>query len=217
MEKNPAPGYFPRMMKPLNDFPASGWMWRFALPALLVAAGCAKNQATNEPPKLTKDQIRAWQQAAEKGDALVKYSLARLYRDGEGIPKDLTNAAVWFQKSAAAGYAKAQYHLGLAFQEGAGVPKDEEEAAKWFEKAAEQGNANAQELLGFMYWKGTGVTTNCVAAHKWLTLAAANGEGKAAKGVKKLELSMSPPQITEARKLEAAFTPKRIFKKPGKK
>ena len=72
------------------------------------------------------------------------------------------------------------------------------------------------EKLGFMLWKGEGTATNYVEAHKWLALAAADGEGKAAKGTKKIELSMSQQQIAEAKKLAAAFVPKKVFKKAEK-
>ena len=189
---------------------------------LLCAAGfflaaCGSgDRSTSSTPRLTRGQIKEWLEAAEKGDAWDKYNVGRMYRDGEGMPKSATNAAVWFRKSADAGYAKAQYHLGMAYQDGEGVAKAAAEAAQWFEKASEQGYAKAQEKLGYMQWKGEGGAKNLVTAHKWLALAAAGGEHKAAKGVKKLELSMTPQQIAEAKKLRENFTPKKLFKRPDK-
>lgn len=183
-----------------------------SLVCLSACGGKTENQATKKP-ELSRSQVKEWEASAEKGDALAKYNLAKMYRDGEGMPQNFTNAAVWFRKSAEEGYAKAEYQLALAYTDGLGVAKDVTEAAKWMEKASNQGYGNAQEKLGFVYWKGEGVATNLVAAHKWLALAAANGEGKAAKGLKKIELSMSQQQIAEARKLKEAFIPKKVFKK----
>ena len=187
----------------------------FALGMVLFLGGCNQEagKGTAGKPKLDARQIKALEQAAEAGDAIEKYGLGKKYREGDMVPLNLTNAAIWYRRSAEAGYAKAQYHMGLACQAGDGVAKNPAEAAKWYEKAADQGNANAQEKLGFLYWKGEGVTKNLVEAYKWCTLAAAGGEGKAAKALKKLEIAMTPQQVADAKKAAAAFMPKKAFQK----
>ncbi len=181
--------------------------------SLLV--GCNPEGTKGKPsaPKLDARQVKALEDAAEAGDPVEKYGLGRKYREGDMVPFNLTNAAIWFRKSAEAGYAKAQYHLGLAYQAGEGVAKDAVEAAKWYTKASDQGFAKAQEKLGFMCWKGEGVTKNLVDAYKWCTLAAAGGEGKAGKALKKLELAMTPQQVADAKKAAAAFMPKKVYKR----
>ncbi|MGB9603125.1 MAG: tetratricopeptide repeat protein [Verrucomicrobiia bacterium] len=186
---------------------------------LFLLSGCGKSESdTNKPTGLlSQKQIKAWEEAASKGTPEDQYKLAKLYRDGDGMPKDPAAAAKWFQKAAEAGHAKAQYQLGLLYHEGMGVTQNFQEAIKWYTKAAEQGNGNAQEKLGFMYWTGEGVQQNYVEAYKWLSLAAAEGEGKAAKGLKKLEGLMNQQQINEAKKLVAAFVPKKTSKKSGQK
>lgn len=193
-----------------------------ALFGLFILSGCGKNESGAEQSGkptglLTQKQIREWEETAAKGTPEDQYKLAKLYRDGDGMPKDLAAAAKWFQKAAEAGHAKAQYQLGLLYHEGMGVTQNFQEAIKWYTKAAEQGNGNAQEKLGFMYWTGEGVQQNYVEAYKWLSLAAAEGEGKAAKGLKKLEGIMNQQQINEAKKLVAAFVPKKTSKKASKK
>ncbi len=182
-----------------------------ALSAVLFLTGCGKNEQQSEKPTgiLTTKQIKVWEEAAAKGTPEDQYKLAKLYRDGDGMPKDLVAAAKWFQKAAEAGHPKAQYQLGLLYHEGMGVTQNFQEAIKWYTKSAEQGYGNAQEKLGFMYWTGEGVQPNYVEAYKWLSLAAAEGEGKAAKGLKKLEGLMNQQQINDAKKLVAAFVPKK--------
>jgi hypothetical protein len=198
--------------------PSAAFFGLAGLALVLLLAACKQEGSTAAPVavKLSLAQIKALEQSAEAGDATEKYNLGKKYRDGDVVPQNLTNAAIWFRKAAAAGHAKAQYHLGLACQEGEGVAKNVAEAAKWYALAAEQDHSKAQERIGLMCWNGEGVAKDLVEAHKWLSLAAANGEHKAAKGVKKLELSMSLQQIAEAKKLVAAFAPKKALKKASK-
>jgi uncharacterized protein len=199
---------------------ATAWFGVFTALTLLVLSatllGCKPNTPDKTAPQFGPKEVSALEQMAETGDAVEKYNLARKFRDGDTVPHDPTNAVRWLRKSAEAGYAKAQYHLGLALEDGEGVRKDLAEATKWYTKAAEQDNAKAQERLGLLCWKGDGVAKNLVEAYKWLSLAAAGGEGKAAKSLKKLELAMTPPQVAEAKKQAAAFTPKKIFKRSHK-
>jgi uncharacterized protein len=183
------------------------------LALLLGLAACQPAAPQAGPPRFSSQEVAALEQAAEKGDPLDKYNLGKKFRDGDTVPQSFTNAAVWFRKAADGGYAKAQYHLGLAYEDGEGLAKDMAEAVKWYRKAADQDNAKAQEKLGFILWKGDGVAKNLVEAHKWLSLAGEGGEAKAGKAVKKIELSMTPQEITEAKKQAAAFTPRKEFKK----
>ncbi len=195
---------------------AMGFLFVVGLLGLLCLPACKPAAPEKAVPQFGPKEVKALEQMAEAGDPVEKYNLARKFRDGDTVPRDPTNAVRWLRKSAEAGYAKAQYHLGLAYEDADGVAKDLAEAVKWHLKAAEQDNAKAQERLGLMYWKGEGIAKDLVAAYKWLSLAAAGGEGKAAKSLKKLELSMTQQQVAEAKKQVAAFTPKKTFKKPRK-
>ena len=90
-------------------------------------------------------------QKAEQGDAAAQLFLGILYKDGQGVPQDYAQAAIWFRKAAEQGDAGAQFMLGASYANGKGVPQDYAQAAVWFRKAAEQGNATAQILLGILY------------------------------------------------------------------
>ena len=78
---------------------------------------------------------------AEQGNTDAEYMLGNRYLDGQGVPQDYTQAAVWWRKAAEQGHAEAQYNLGLSCGYGRGVRRDYTQAATWFRKAAEQGNA----------------------------------------------------------------------------
>jgi len=87
--------------------------------------------------------VAKFRKAAEQGDARAQSSLASMYYNGLGIPKDYKQALYWYSKAAEQGLASAQFTLGLMYAEGVGVPKDNEKALFWYTKAAEQGHPEA--------------------------------------------------------------------------
>src|SRR5262249_766171 len=88
--------------------------------------------------------IRLLRPLADQGDRAGQYNLGIMYREGQGVPRDDTEAAKWFRLAAEQGDAKAQHNLGNMYRVGQGVPQDYPEAAKWFRLAGDQGDANAQ-------------------------------------------------------------------------
>ena len=54
-----------------------------------------------------------------------------MYRDGEGVKKDLARAKEWFEQAAKQGLGDAQDHLSDIYQTGLGVPKNVEQATYW--------------------------------------------------------------------------------------
>ncbi len=79
--------------------------------------------------------------AEASNHAFAQYFLARMYADGQGVPKDAKIAAQWYQKAAEQGVADAQYRLGALYEAGEGVPSDMEYAYGWYSVAAHLGNA----------------------------------------------------------------------------
>jgi TPR repeat protein/serine/threonine protein kinase len=107
--------------------------------------------------------------------ALADYKHALQYATGEGVPKDVQQAAAWFNKAAEQGYAEAQYQLGMLYDLGKGVPQDPARAAHWYQKAATQGVAAAQHNLAVLYDQGRGIKADPEAAAKWYAKAADHG------------------------------------------
>ena len=144
---------------------------------------------------------QAFHSAAEQGDAKAQYHLAFMYREGQGVPQDGTEAVKWFRKLAEQGRASAQYHLGVMYRAGRGVRKNSTQAAKWFRKSAEQGRAEAQIMLAAMHIEGRGVRQDYVRGHMWLNIAMSTGHKKAGEARAYIEMMMTPEQITEAHRL----------------
>jgi hypothetical protein len=95
-----------------------------------------------------------------------------------------------------------QYQMAINYLRGrAGVAKNLKTAASWFYRAAQGGYGPAQFSLGMMIGNGTGVSQNLVKAHFWLNLAGSKGLHQAVENKIKLEKSMLPNQIAEAKKL----------------
>ena len=136
-----------------------------ALPVLLSAiifglAGCsdpststnkevAPNAKQENPPSIAELQKRA-----EAGEAEAQFKLAKKYRNGKDIGKDVTKALAWFEKAAAQGHAKAQASLGKMYLDGEGLVVDGNKAVEWLGKAASHGLGWAHAVLGNAYEEG---------------------------------------------------------------
>ncbi|CAA6603756.1 exported hypothetical protein [Rhodospirillaceae bacterium LM-1] len=117
----------------------------------------------------------SWLPLAEQGNVLAQANLSVLYRNGEGVPKNLNEHVKWCMKAAEQGFRDSQYNLGVAYENGQGVGQDYAKAAKWYLKAADQDDTAAQNNLGVLYESGKGVRMNKVLALKWYMIAAQRG------------------------------------------
>jgi len=145
---------------------ARAFFWACIGALLLPAAtGCSDVERT---------RVRAW-----AGSVKAQSKLGRMYRHGEGVPKDAAQAVTWLGKAAAQGSASAQFHLGGMTYRGEGVQKDVAEAMAWFRKAADQGYAKAQLILGAAYSLGEGVPKDDTVALAWYLKAAEQELGTA--------------------------------------
>ena len=116
---------------------------------------------------------------AEKGDAFAQVALGAMYAKGDGVPKDVREAAKWYLIPAGQGYPEAQYSLGRLYADDHGILKDTREAVKWYRNAAEQGYAEAQYSLGAIYDDGREVPEDDKEAAKWYRKAAEQGYAEA--------------------------------------
>src|SRR4051812_44493118 len=84
---------------------------------------------------------------ARAGSPAAQFNLGQLYRQGQGIPADLSQARYWYAAAAAQGYAYAQYNLGTMYEFGHGATADPVEATRWYRRAATQDLPEAQRAL----------------------------------------------------------------------
>ncbi|STY30303.1 enhanced entry protein EnhC [Legionella wadsworthii] len=103
------------------------------------------------------DALKAYEQAAAKGDALGLYNLALMHLYGKGVPVNYQKARDLFVDAATHKVHEAMNQLGAIYFNGWGYPRDTQQALSWYKKAAELGDANALYQLGLL--SETGITT----------------------------------------------------------
>lgn len=125
-------------------------------------------------------RIGVWQAAAQQGNAIAEWLLARCLQYGAGVPKDAQAAVSWLRRAADSGLAVALNDLGKCYYSGEGVATDSSEAFRLYTKAAEQGFMVAQINLGDCYSEGEGVEKDLAEAVRCYRKAAdagwANGQ-----------------------------------------
>lgn len=85
--------------------------------------------------------------AAEAGDAVAQFNLARQYALGEGMLINQTEFVRWCRTAADQGLPEAQYTMGCCYLRGLGVEANPEEGRRLLEAAASLGYAPAAEEL----------------------------------------------------------------------
>jgi TPR repeat protein len=125
-------------------------------------------------------QFERLREDADEGSALAQFVLGVMYRFGEIVPQDYTEAAKWISRAADQGLALAQFVLGGMYALGQGVPEDAVRAHMWLDLSA----AQAAQIIG-----GNNL------------LSDANEMRDA------LEQTMSPAQIEESHKLAREWKP----------
>jgi TPR repeat protein len=105
-----------------------------------------------------------------RGAGEAQFILGEKYATGDGVAKDLSQAADFYRRAAESGNAKAQYEFGVLCESGEAFPRDFDTAVTWFRKSADQGYAPAQEKLGGLY-AGRLVSTNLNESDTWIAKA----------------------------------------------
>ncbi len=114
-------------------------------------------------------------QAAANGDARAQFEVAAIYTEGQAIPQDFAEAAIWYERAAAQGFGPAQYRLGNLYEAGNGVEKDLEVAKLWYQRGAEAGNRMAMHNLAALYAGGQMGEQQFELAAEWFEKAATLG------------------------------------------
>jgi TPR repeat protein len=119
------------------------------------------------------------QGGAETGHVRKEVELGEAYLTGQGAPRDLKQAAYWYEKAAGEGDPVAQNQIGYLYQTGLGVPHDPIRAVHWYQLAAANGLTRAKVNLAVAYLWGSGVQPNPTTAENLLHEAAEKGDSTA--------------------------------------
>lgn len=80
--------------------------------------------------------------------------LGQVYLTGFAVPRDVAEAAKWYERADQVGYVPAAKIAGDIYYYGYGVPKDSAKAVKYYQKAATLGFAPAQFALAEILYLG---------------------------------------------------------------
>lgn len=117
--------------------------------------------------------------SALAGDVYAQNRLGDLYREGDEVEQNYSEALQWYQRAADQNDANGLNNVGSMYLNGLGTQPDAEKAAKYYRQAAELGLPTAQYNLGVRYREGDGVPVDLLEAGKWLERAANAGDAYA--------------------------------------
>ena len=120
------------------------------------------------------------QAGAERGSIAEEIKLGTAYLTGQGVARDVKQAAYWYEKAANSGDPGAQLEIGYFYQAGIGVDRNPARAAQWFERASSSGLTGAKVNLGVAYVWGSGVRKDPAFAAQLFRQAAKRGDGAGA-------------------------------------
>ena len=83
---------------------------------------------------------------AKRGDPYAAFTLAAMYDNGIGVPRNFDLALTWYKRAGAQGLADGQYMAGRFYGGGRGVKQDIAKALFWLELAAAGGHPLAPLL-----------------------------------------------------------------------
>lgn len=164
-------------------------------------------EAERSPEALAKS-VTFLQEKAKEGHASAQFELGRLYRNGDGVPKDIGIANDWERKAAQQDHPEALADRAVRLLEGQELAADLKEGMRLLRRSGALGHARAQRLLGRLHDKGLVVKKDVVEALHWYELAARGGLAQANADRAELLKTASAAQQAEARRRTEAFLAK---------
>ena len=154
--------------------------------------------------------MKLWRPLAENGDPTAEFRLGTIYDLGLGVPKDVQEAAHWYELSGTHGNAGAQFWLGSHYFSGNELPQDRQKAVAWLERAANQGDVASQEAVGGAYINGLGVQKDFVKGLTWLFISQKKGGLQVSKNEFDAFVQRTPPTDVEQARQRAEVWRTRI-------
>ncbi len=96
------------------------------------------------------EAMRWLRMAADQGDVVAMFNVAKLYEKGQGVEQSDTSAARWYLQAAEQGDAESMNSIGIKYGSGLGVAKNCALAKQWLDKAAAAGSWTAP--INLRYW-----------------------------------------------------------------
>jgi TPR repeat protein len=88
-----------------------------------------------------------WEPLAEAGNAIARFNLGWLYRNGNGVAANDERARQLWEQAARSGHAEAQMALAMLYGQVGSPVEDQAQAIYWYREAAGQGIEDALLVL----------------------------------------------------------------------
>ena len=139
-----------------------------------------------DTPESISEALEIGMPLAESGVKELQGWVARCYREGRGVQKDLDKAAEWMRKARSQGLRWADWELFDILWR-IDTPESLKEAISIAESLAQSGNRELQGRMGRAYRDGKGVEKNHDLAREWFQKAADQNLGWAKKELAELD------------------------------
>lgn len=117
--------------------------------------------------------------AADNGDSYGQWNIARYYKNGTGVEKDIDKAIEYFKKSAEQGTSGAMLDLAKMYRYGDGVDISGITAIEWYKKAADNDEIDAILAIAEIYSEGQIILQDIEIAIHYYKMAAEKGNSTA--------------------------------------
>ncbi len=160
-----------------DEWDVDGFSWHIGIFSLV----CEKAGLVGSFEDAFKSAYRLYinKGLVEEENPEVLLEKAIQYYIGDGVPKDLSKAAIFFQEAAELGNSTAQYNIGQCYEKAIGVAQNDRKALYWYTKAAENGDLEAISNLGMYYYTGKGTSVNYEKAVMFWTKASKQNDARA--------------------------------------
>lgn len=163
---------------------------------------------TAESQEVATAAIDRLEEAAALGHPPAQLQLGELYKTGQGVEQDLSQARIWFRRAANGGNVLAMHRIGVLTARGDGGPADTQAAISWFERAANRGLVDSQYNLGAIYHPtetGGASLQDAGKAYYWYSLASRNGDEQAGPLAVGVASALTTPERQEINRRVAAW------------
>ncbi len=147
----------------------------------LVLASAAIARADFEAGKRAYEQgdyataLKELTPLAEQGNAEAQVLLGLMHFEGQGVPRDPSQALKWYKAAAEQGNPEGQLQLGVMYLMGITLARNTPQAVKLLKLSADQGTRDAQVFLGLAYRNLQDAPRDFIQAYMWFHLAATPG------------------------------------------
>jgi TPR repeat protein len=100
----------------------------------------------------------------ERSKAFLQWMYGHSLENGIGVPKNMVEAAGWYDLSVGRGHARAQFDFARCLEFGIGIQRTLSLVATYYKLAVDQGLAEAQCHYGRCLENGTGIRRESDAA-----------------------------------------------------